>query len=49
MEENSLIYEKNIAKILDRVISLCKQSNLTDLAKKGEEVLKTYENANKLR
>ena len=40
---------KNIAKILDRVISLCKESNLTDLAKKGEEVLKTYENAMKLR
>jgi len=49
MEENSLRYEKNIAKILDRVISLCKQSNLTDLAKKGEQVLKTYENAKEFR
>ncbi|MCK4383907.1 MAG: hypothetical protein KAW66_11475 [Candidatus Lokiarchaeota archaeon] len=49
MEENSLRHEKNIAKILDRVISLCKQSNLTDLAKKGEQVLKTYENAKNFR
>ena len=49
MEENSLSHEENIVKILDRVVSLCKQSNLTDLAKKGEHVLKTYENAKKIR
>ena len=49
MEERLVKYEENIAKILDRVISLCKQTDLTDLAKKGEQVLKTYENAKKLR
>jgi hypothetical protein len=45
MEERLIIHEENIAKILGRVISLCKQTDLTDLAKKGEQVLKTYEKA----
>ena len=49
MKDGSIKHEENIAKILGQVISLCKQSNLTDLAKKGEQVLKTYENAKKLR
>jgi hypothetical protein len=49
MEERLIKHEENIAKILGRVISLCKQTDLTDLAKKGEQVLKTYENAKKIR
>ena len=49
MEESLIKHEENIAKILSKVISLCKQSNLTDLAKKGEQVLKTYDNVKKLR
>ena len=49
MEESLIKHEKNIAKILGRVISLCKQTELTDLAKKGEQVLKAYENTKKMR
>jgi len=49
MEERLVKHEENIAKILGRVISLCNQTDLTDLAKKGEQVLKTYENAKKIR
>jgi len=49
MEERLVKHEENIAKILDRVVSLCKKSELTDLAKKGEQVLKAYENTKKLR
>jgi hypothetical protein len=49
MEEHVIKHEENIAKILGRVISLCKQTELTDLAKKGEQVLKAYESAKKFR
>ncbi|MFW9936985.1 MAG: hypothetical protein ACFFA8_13145 [Promethearchaeota archaeon] len=42
MENNFLKHEENIAKILNRVVSLCKQTGLTELANKGEEVLKNY-------
>lgn len=49
MEENFLKHEENIAKILNRVVSLCKQTDLTDLAKKGEQVLKNYDKAKTLR
>ena len=49
MEELLVKHEENIAKILSRIISLCKQTELTDLAKKGEQFLKTYENAKKIR
>lgn len=49
MEEKFLKHEENIAKILGRVVSLCKQTDLTDLAKKGEHVLKNYDKAKTLR
>lgn len=49
MEERLIKHEENIAKILGNVISLCKQTELTDLAKKGEQVLRAYENAKKFR
>jgi hypothetical protein len=49
MEENFLKHEENIAKILSRVVSLCKQTDLTDLSKKGEQVLKNYDKAKTLR
>ena len=49
MEENFLKHEENIAKILGRVVSLCKQANLTDITKKGEQVLKKYDKAKILR
>ncbi len=49
MEEKFLKHEENIAKILGRVVSLCKQTDLTDLAKKGEQVLKNYDKAKTLR
>ncbi len=49
MEEKFLKHEENIAKILGRVVSLCKQTDLTDLAKKGEYVLKNYDKAKTLR
>ena len=34
MEENFLKHEENIAKILGRIVSLCKQTDLADLAEK---------------
>lgn len=42
-------YEENIAKVLNRIVSLCKQSGLKDLAKKGEHTLRKYSNSKKLR
>jgi len=49
MENEFLKHEENIAKILNQVVSLCKQSGLSELAKKGEEVLKHYDKAKKFR
>jgi len=49
MEEKFLKHEENIAKILGRIVSLCKQTELTNLAKKGEQVLKNYDKAKTLR
>ena len=49
MEERLIKHEENIAKTLDSVIYICKQTELTDLAKKGEQVLKAYESAKNLR
>ncbi len=48
MEEN-FKHEENIAKILGRIVSLCKQTDLTGLAKKGEQVLKNYDKAKAVR
>ncbi|MFX0058558.1 MAG: hypothetical protein ACFE85_00170 [Candidatus Hodarchaeota archaeon] len=49
MENEFLKHEENIAKILNRVVSLCKQTGLSELAKKGEDVLKNYDKLKKLR
>lgn len=49
MEENFLKHEENIAKILGRIVSLCKQTDLADLAEKGEQVLKNYDKAKTFR
>ncbi len=49
MEEKFLKHEENIAKIIGRIVSLCKQTDLTDLAKKGEQVLKNYDKTKTLR
>ncbi|MFX0026434.1 MAG: hypothetical protein ACFE8M_08450 [Candidatus Hermodarchaeota archaeon] len=48
-EDDLLKHEENIAKVLDRIVSLCKQTGLTDLAEKGEQVLKYYSKSKKLR
>ncbi|MFX1496693.1 MAG: hypothetical protein ACFFBH_04120 [Promethearchaeota archaeon] len=42
-------YEENIAKILNRVVTLSKQSGLIDLAKKGEHALRKYYKSKRLR
>ncbi len=49
MEEHVIKHEENIAKILGKVISLCKQTELTDLANMGEQVLEAYESTKRLR
>lgn len=49
MEEKFSKHEENIAKILGHIVSLCKQTDLTALAKKGEQVLKNYDKAKTLR
>lgn len=42
MEDHLLEHEENIAKILDRFVTVCKQNGLSELADKGERVLKHY-------
>jgi len=42
-------HEENIAKILSRVISISKQNQLVDLAKKGERALKNYNKSKNMR
>jgi len=49
MERTDIIHEENIAKILNRVVSLCKENGLRDLAEKGEKVLKNYSKSKELR
>jgi len=41
-KDDLLEHEENIAKVLDRIVLLCKQTGLKDLAKKGEHTLKNY-------
>jgi len=48
MEGNLVKHEDNIAKILDRVISLCKKNGFSELAEKGENTLKKFNQAKKL-
>jgi hypothetical protein len=48
MENEFLKHEENIAKILNRVVSLCKQTGLIELANKGEEVLNNYNKVKEL-
>jgi len=40
---------QNIAEILNRVVLLCKQTGLIDLAKKGENTLKKYSDSKAIR
>lgn len=49
IKDDLLKHEENIAKVLDRIVSLCKQTGLTDLAKKGEQILKYYSKSKNLR
>jgi hypothetical protein len=48
MENEFVNHEENIAKILNRVVTLCKQTGLSELAKKGEDVLKNYQKSKEL-
>jgi len=48
-EDDMLEHEENIAKVLDRFVSLCKQTGLIDLAKKGERTLKNYSKLKNIR
>ncbi|MGB5912813.1 MAG: hypothetical protein WBH31_16595 [Promethearchaeia archaeon] len=48
-KDDLLKHEENIAKVLDHIVSLCKQTGLIDLAKKGEQVLKYYSKSKNLR
>jgi len=49
MERNLERHEENIAKILDQVVSLCKKNGFSELAEKGENTLKKFNQAKKLR
>ncbi len=49
MQDDIINHEENMAKILNRVISLCEKTGLRELAKKGEKVLKNYDKSKKLR
>jgi len=49
VKDEILEHEENIAKILNRVVLLCKQSGLIDLAKKGENTLKKYSGSKDIR
>jgi hypothetical protein len=47
MKDDIVKHEENIANILNRVISLCKKTGYLDVAKKGEKILKNYDNFRK--
>ena len=49
MQDNVINHEENIAKILNRVVSLCEKTGLSELVKKGEKVLENYDKSKKLR
>lgn len=49
MKDDYLKHEDNLVSILDNMILLCRQSGLSDLAKKTEGILKNYISAKKLR
>ncbi len=42
MIENNLRNEPNLAKLIDRAMSLFKETGLTELAEKWEKILKNY-------
>lgn len=42
MEIKYFNHEDNIAKILDRIVTMCKQNGFDEAAQKGEEALKKY-------
>jgi hypothetical protein len=49
MEENLISQDENIANVLNRIVSLCKQTGMSELASKCERILKNYEKARSLR
>ena len=49
IKDDLLEHEENIAKVLDHIVSLCKQTGLTDLAKKNKQILKYYSKSKNLR
>ncbi len=49
IEENSLRFEENIAKILNRSVDLFKSCGLEELSEKWDKILKNYVEAKKLR
>lgn len=42
IENNIKKYENNIVKILERAVTLFKETDLTDLSEKWEKILKNY-------
>jgi hypothetical protein len=49
MVTNNLNHEENIAKILNKMVFEFKSKGLDELARKGEKILKNYQNSQKLR
>ena len=45
MEEISFKNDDNVAKILERSVTLFRQTGLTELATKSEKILRNYNNA----
>ncbi len=49
MEENLINQDENIRDVLNRIVSLCKQTGMSELASKCDKILKNYEKARALR
>ncbi len=49
MHEGLIGQDEKIADVLNRVVSLCKKTGMSDLANKCDKILKNYEKARALR
>jgi hypothetical protein len=41
--------DENIAKLLDKVVTMCRQTGLSELATKCDKILKNYQKSNIIR
>ena len=49
MQEEFIAQDRKISEVLNRVVSLCKKTGMSELATKCDKILKNYEKARALR